>query len=140
MAVDGTVDTVTRRPVERPGSCIIGQPGAKRTLCGQRTETVGVTWAKFVQAHIDGHGGRWCETCLAAWRGTETQKTQPEEEAMPRTYTDEERAHIGAEAKGRVIEQFYWSAPAIDDEVGGYWVMEFTDGTEMAVRLMAELI
>lgn len=49
------------------GSCIIAEPGAKKTLCGNKSQLVGVCWAKFVQAHIDGHDPAWCETCLYLW-------------------------------------------------------------------------
>lgn len=49
-------------------SCIIASPGDRRTLCGNRTDDVGVTWAKYVQAHIDGHNPPWCDTCLELWR------------------------------------------------------------------------
>lgn len=49
------------------GSCIIAAVGDKRTLCGQKTADVGYCWAKFVQAHIDGHNPPWCERCLYLW-------------------------------------------------------------------------
>lgn len=59
-----------RERVKRPGSCIIAVPGDRRTLCGKRTADVGVCWAKFVQAHTDGHNQEWCEPCLDVWRQT----------------------------------------------------------------------
>lgn len=47
-------------------------------------------------------------------------------------YTPAQRERISQESKGKVIESFEW------DDVDHYWVMTFTDGTEMCVRLMAE--
>lgn len=44
------------------------------------------------------------------------------------------RAQIGRDAAGRVIESLEW------DAVGQYWVMTFTDGAELAFRMMAELV
>ena len=46
---------------------IIRNVGDKRVLCGKKTDEVGVTAAKAVQAHIDGHDPRWCEDCLPLW-------------------------------------------------------------------------
>lgn len=37
------------------------------------------------------------------------------------------------ESKGKVIDMMEWMS---EDE---FWVIEFTDGTEMCVRLMTEL-
>jgi hypothetical protein len=48
-------------------------------------------------------------------------------------YTEEQRATMSAEAKGKTVESLYW-----DDE-GDYWVMTFTDGAEICFRFMAEL-
>jgi hypothetical protein len=51
--------------------------------------------------------------------------------------TDEQRAEISKEAKGRTIETFEYELPG--DGLPGYWVMTFTDGTELSMRLMIEL-
>lgn len=48
-------------------------------------------------------------------------------------YTSEQRERMTYESKGKVIDTMEWVS---EDE---YWVIEFTDGTEMCVRLMAEL-
>jgi hypothetical protein len=37
------------------------------------------------------------------------------------------------DSKGKTIDRVEW------DEEGQYWVMVFTDSTEMCIRLMAEL-
>lgn len=47
-------------------------------------------------------------------------------------YTPEQRSRIAQESVGKVIESFEW------DDVDCYWVISFTDGTELCVRLMAE--
>lgn len=49
------------------GSCIIATPGDRKTLCGAKAENRGICWAKWVQAHIDGHDPAWCERCLYFW-------------------------------------------------------------------------
>lgn len=49
------------------------------------------------------------------------------------TYTDDERQIISAQAEGKTIEIMEWVAD------GQYWIIGFTDGTEVAVRLMAEI-
>lgn len=51
--------------------------------------------------------------------------------------TDEQRAEISREAKGRTIETLEYEPPG--DDLPGYWVMTFTDGTEISFRLMLEL-
>jgi hypothetical protein len=63
--------------VRRIGRCsptstshIVAEPGARRALCGKRSEDGGVCWARFVQAHIDGHDPEWCESCLYLWSTT----------------------------------------------------------------------
>lgn len=55
-----------------------------------------------------------------------------------REFNDEQKAHISADSKGKVIESCEWS-PA-DKSGPGYWVMTFTDGTEICFRFMAELV
>lgn len=50
-------------------------------------------------------------------------------------YSDEQRKRISDESKGKTIETMGWEP---DD--GGYWVITFTDGSELSVRLMAELV
>lgn len=47
---------------------IIRQPGDRNALCGER-DILPVTWALYVQAHIDGHAPAWCEKCFAVWAG-----------------------------------------------------------------------
>jgi hypothetical protein len=47
-------------------------------------------------------------------------------------YTPEQRESLIQQAKGKVIESMEW----FDDD--GYWLIAFTDGSEMCVRLMAE--
>lgn len=49
-------------------------------------------------------------------------------------YTDAERKQISEEATGRVIKSLEW------EPEDGYWVMTFTDDSEICFRLMAELI
>ena len=49
-------------------------------------------------------------------------------------YTDEMKKRISDDAKGKIVESLKW------DEVDKYWVMTFTDGSEICVRFMAELI
>jgi hypothetical protein len=49
-------------------------------------------------------------------------------------YTEQQRKEIAAQAKGKVVESLEWEADA-----GGYWVMTFTDESEVAFRFMAEL-
>jgi len=52
------------------------------------------------------------------------------------TYSEAQRKQIGEEAVGKMIASLEW----VDDEdTGGYWVMTFTDGSEICLRLMAEL-
>lgn len=48
-------------------------------------------------------------------------------------YNKEQRERISTEAKGKIIETMEY------DEEGGYWVITFTDGSEMTFRFMAEL-
>ena len=49
-------------------------------------------------------------------------------------YTNEQRKQISEEAKGRTILSLEY------DEVDKYWVMTFTDGSEICFRFMSELI
>jgi hypothetical protein len=44
------------------------------------------------------------------------------------------RQQISADARGRTIRSLEW------DDPGGYWVMTFTDGSEITFRFMAELV
>lgn len=53
-------------------------------------------------------------------------------------YSEEQRVLIGSEIKGKTIAAMYWSDGL--PPIGGYWVLEFTDGSEMCVRLMAEVM
>ncbi len=47
-------------------------------------------------------------------------------------YTPGQRHRIISESKGKVIKHLKY------DEDGNYWVMTFTDGSEMSFRFMAE--
>jgi hypothetical protein len=51
-------------------------------------------------------------------------------------YTGEQRERIGGQAAGKTIASLEWD----DDPGARYWVMVFTDGTELCLRLMAELV
>lgn len=52
-------------------------------------------------------------------------------------YSEAQREAISKEAKGRVIASLEW----VDDkDIGGYWVMTFSDGAEISFRFMAELV
>ena len=48
-------------------------------------------------------------------------------------YTDAERQQIASHAQGKVIDLLEWV------EKDRYWVITFTDGSEVCVRLMAEI-
>ena len=52
---------------------------------------------------------------------------------MAITYTDEQRERLSKDAEGKTIARMSW------EPEGRYWVIEFTDESEMCVRLMAEL-
>jgi hypothetical protein len=54
-------------------------------------------------------------------------------------FTPKQRAEISADAKGKVIESLEYSEAEPSDPVGDYWVMTFTDGSEVSFRFMAEL-
>lgn len=47
-------------------------------------------------------------------------------------YTAQQRNQVIADSTGKTIAALEW------DETDSYWVMTFTDGTEMAFRFMAE--
>jgi hypothetical protein len=49
-------------------------------------------------------------------------------------YTEAQRESISAEAKGKVIEKLEY------EEKDNYWVMTFSDGSEISFRFMAELV
>jgi hypothetical protein len=49
-------------------------------------------------------------------------------------YTAEQRQQISKQAAGKVVESLEF-----EEEDGGYWVMTFTDGSEISFRFMAEL-
>lgn len=49
-------------------------------------------------------------------------------------YTPEQRQQISETAKGKTIKSMEW-----EEEDGGYWVITFTDESEMCVRTMAEI-
>jgi len=50
-------------------------------------------------------------------------------------YTKEQRDLISSGAKGKVIASMDW-----EEDQGGYWVINFEDGSELCVRLMSELV
>lgn len=50
-------------------------------------------------------------------------------------YSEDQRRRISEDAKGKTVESLAWEAAD-----GGYWVMAFTDGTEISFRFMAELV
>ena len=53
-------------------------------------------------------------------------------------YTAAERRLIGGQAAGKTVRSLEWSES--DDGGDGYWVMTFTDDTEICFsRMMAEL-
>jgi len=60
-------------------------------------------------------------------------------------YTEEQREQISAQAAGKTVESLAFEPPAwtpgevhfADDT--GYWVMTFTDGSEISFRFMAEM-
>lgn len=54
--------------MKRPPSCILHHAGDKHVLCGKKSADVPVCWARWVQAHIDGHNPKWCDECLTKWR------------------------------------------------------------------------
>jgi hypothetical protein len=53
-------------------------------------------------------------------------------------YTEEQRKAISEECKGKIVKSLEWS-PSDKNDIG-YWVMTFTDGSEVCFRLMAELV
>jgi hypothetical protein len=50
-------------------------------------------------------------------------------------YTPAQRKQIGEEAAEKQVESLEYE----DGPGAGYWVMTFTDGTEISFRFMAEL-
>jgi len=52
-------------------------------------------------------------------------------------YTAQQRQQIIDEANGKTIKTLEWSSD--EDGSNGYWVMTFTDDSEISFRLMAEL-
>jgi hypothetical protein len=57
------------------------------------------------------------------------------EVAIKMKYTPAQRQAIRTEVSGKTIAWMEWT-----DADEGYWVMTFTDGSELCVRLMAELV
>lgn len=49
-------------------------------------------------------------------------------------FTEQQRRQIAEGAAGKTVESLQW-----EEEPDGYWVMTFTDGTEISFRFMAEL-
>ena len=54
------------------------------------------------------------------------------------TIPPEVRETMIADAKGRIVESLYYETE--DAQTGPYWVMTFTDGSEMNFRFMSELV
>jgi hypothetical protein len=50
-------------------------------------------------------------------------------------YTEAQRQQISDDAKGKTVKRLEY----VGDEPQPYWVMEFTDGSEMCFRFMFEL-
>jgi hypothetical protein len=48
-------------------------------------------------------------------------------------YTPAQRSQLTNDAVGRTIQSLIW------EPKGRYWVMTFTDGAELCLRLMAEI-
>jgi len=48
--------------------------------------------------------------------------------------TAEQKQRLSAEAKGKTVESLEWV-----DDMGGYWALTFTDGSEMSFRFMSEI-
>lgn len=46
---------------------LVAEPGASKALCGVKDPLPRV-WARWAQAHIDGHGMPVCPACDAIWR------------------------------------------------------------------------
>jgi hypothetical protein len=57
---------------------------------------------------------------------------------MPRTYGEAMRKRMCEDVKGKTVESMEY----VDDEgeFGPYWVITFTDGTEISFRFMGELV
>jgi hypothetical protein len=53
-------------------------------------------------------------------------------------YSVEQRRQIAEQAAGKVVGSLEWSAEP--DGSDGYWVMTFTDDSEISFRFMAELV
>lgn len=52
-------------------------------------------------------------------------------------YTPEQRKSISDQCSGKTVLTLEWSAEP--NGADGYWVMTFTDSTEITFRFMAEL-
>ena len=50
--------------------------------------------------------------------------------------TEKQRARITADAAGKTVQSLTWEDDS--EDARGYWVMVFTDGSEISFRLMAE--
>jgi hypothetical protein len=57
---------------------------------------------------------------------------------MPRTYGEAMRKRMCEDVKGKTVESMEY----VDDEgeFGPYWVITFTDCTEISFRFMGELV
>lgn len=52
-------------------------------------------------------------------------------------YTAEQRRQISGQSSGKIVVSLEYDHGIGNDD--GYWVMTFTDGTEITFRFMAEL-
>jgi hypothetical protein len=52
-------------------------------------------------------------------------------------YNQQQRDQISKDCKGRIIRSMEWVPP--EGDMDGYWVMIFKDGSEISLRLMAEM-
>jgi hypothetical protein len=50
-------------------------------------------------------------------------------------FTQEQRDEIVIQARGKTVESLEF-----EDDSPGYWVMTFTDGSEISFRFMTELV
>jgi len=54
---------MTRRQPERIVPHLVDTPGDRLTRCGLRADWCANAWARWAQAHIDGHGTQFCPAC-----------------------------------------------------------------------------
>ena len=78
----------------------------------------------------------WCDDCIAELQASGESMdafiARKQQERKDMEYNAAQRKMIEEEAKDKTIESLEW------DEAG-YWVMTFTDGTEISFKFMSEL-